>query len=402
MPSRVDTWMPGEVGAPMVARVGGVRIIAIGTLAFPTVVDLFATQAILPVLAKTYGVDAAAIAVAVNACTFGMAVAGLTVAYFGRGLVHHRGAAAALAALALPTALLALVPNLAVFAALRILQGLLMATAFTLTLSYLSRTSSLGTATAFAAYVTGNVASNIFGRLMSASIADTLGVQATFVVFAVLNLAGAWLAYALLQPAAPINADDGSEQSTSQFLSTLENRQLRAAFGIGFCILFAFIGTFTFVNFVLVRPPLSLGMMSIGFVYFVFLPSIVTTPMTGALARRFGIRRALWGGLTIAMSGLPMLLANGLAPVLLGLTCVGIGTFLAQATATGFVGRATTGHATTASGIYLASYFLGGLVGSAVLGQLFVRFGWPTCVAGVAVSLGIAAALTRHLSLPDE
>jgi hypothetical protein len=51
---------------------------------------------------------------------------------------------------------------------------------------------------------------------------------------------------------------------------------LRAAFGLGFCILFAFIGTFTYVNFVLVRAPLSLGMMGVGFVYFVFLPSLVT------------------------------------------------------------------------------------------------------------------------------
>ena len=38
----------------------------------------------------------------------------------------------------------------------------------------------------------------------------------------------------------------------------LRNAPLRAGFGIGFCILFAFIGTFTFVNFVLTRPPLSL------------------------------------------------------------------------------------------------------------------------------------------------
>ena len=57
----------------------------------------------------------------------------------------------------------------------------------------------------------------------------------------------------------------------------LREPRLRAAFAIGFCILFAFIGTFTYVNFVLVREPLSLGMMSLGFVYFVFLPSVVTT-----------------------------------------------------------------------------------------------------------------------------
>ena len=47
---------------------------------------------------------------------------------------------------------------------------------------------------------------------------------------------------------------------------------MRASFAIGFCILFAFIGTFTFVNFVLVQPPLGVGAMTLGFVYFVFVP----------------------------------------------------------------------------------------------------------------------------------
>ena len=56
---------------------------------------------------------------------------------------------------------------------------------------------------------------------------------------------------------------------------------MRASFAIGFCILFAFIGTFTYVNFVLVREPLSLSRMALGFVYFVFLPSVLTTPLAG-------------------------------------------------------------------------------------------------------------------------
>lgn len=43
---------------------------------------------------------------------------------------------------------------------------------------------------------------------------------------------------------------------------------------------------------------------------------------------------------------------------------IGVGTFFMQATATGFVGRAATTDRASASGIYLASYFLGGLVGS--------------------------------------
>jgi predicted MFS family arabinose efflux permease len=83
--------------------------------------------------------------------------------------------------------------------------------------------------------------------------------------------------------------------------------------------------------------------------------------------------------------------------VLAGLALVGIGTFFAQATATGFVSRVATSDRGAASGIYLASYFFGGLVGSAVLGQVFDRFGWEACVAGIGASLAVAALLASRL-----
>ena len=71
-----------------------------------------------------------------------------------------------------------------------------MASAFTLTLTYLAEhCSTANTAGAFAAYITGNVASNLFGRLMSAALADHLGLVANFYVFALLNLGGAVLIY---------------------------------------------------------------------------------------------------------------------------------------------------------------------------------------------------------------
>ena len=75
---------------------------------------------------------------------------------------------------------------------------------------------------------------------------------------------------------------------------------------------------------------------------------------------------------------------------------VGVGIFFAQATATGFVGQAAHDNRGVASGTYLACYFRGGLVGSAVLGQLFDQLGWTACVAGVAMAL--AAWLTARLT----
>jgi predicted MFS family arabinose efflux permease len=71
-----------------------------------------------------------------------------------------------------------------------------MASAFALMLSYLGEACTAEeTAGAFAAYITGNVASNLFGRLMAAALADHLGLAGNFYVFAGLNLAGAVLVY---------------------------------------------------------------------------------------------------------------------------------------------------------------------------------------------------------------
>jgi multidrug efflux pump subunit AcrB len=44
--------------------------------------------------------------------------------------------------------------------------------------------------------------------------------------------------------------------------------------------------------------------------------------------------------------------------------------------------------------------FLTGLIGSAVLGVIFDMFGWTACVAGIAVSLLVAALLAVFLKTP--
>jgi YNFM family putative membrane transporter len=377
------------------------RTLVIGLTAFLTVVDLFATQAILPSLAKAYHVTPAAMGLAVNASTLGMAVAGLAVAFFSRRIDRRLGILLSLTLLSIPTALLASASDLTTFALLRIAQGLFMSAAFALTLAYLGEACSAEDAGgAFAGYITGNVASNLIGRLISAAVADHLGLATNFYVFAALNLVGAVLVYFTIGGTKPMDAVESVPNSPLAIWDVhLRNPQLRASFAIGFLILFAFIGTFTYVNFVLVREPYAVGPMALGFVYFVFLPSIFTTPIAGQFAQRFGTQPTFWCALAVAGIGLPLLLLPRLLAVLTGLVLVGIGTFFAQAVATGFVGRAATADRGSASGIYLACYFFGGLVGSAVLGEIFDHFGWAACVAGIGVSLTLAAILAVRLKM---
>ena len=376
------------------------RALIIGLTAFFTVVDLFATQAILPILAHAYRVTPAAMSVAVNASTLGMAIAGLLVALFSQHIDRRIGIVASLILLAIPTALLAHAPDLTTFSWLRISQGLCMSTAFSLMLAYLGEhCSAEDQAGAFAAYITGNVASNLVGRFIAAAVAGDLGLTTNFYLFAGLNVLGAALAWFTIQQA-PMMARAEPRMTTPLGLRLrgLTTAPLLAGFGVGFCILFAFIGVFTFVNFVLVRPPLALGMMNVGLVYCVFIPSILLTPQAGRIAARFGTRTALIAGLGVAALGLPLLVTGQLVLVLAGMTLVGAGTFFAQATATGFVSRAASDRA-AASGVYLAAYFTGGLAGTAILGAVFDRFGWGACIVGVALALALATLLGMRLRL---
>ena len=178
------------------------RNLFIGTTAFLTLVDLFATQAILPSLAEKYHAAPAAVGLAVNASTLGMAISAFAVALFSARIDRRLGILIGLVALSVPTTLLAFAPDLWSFALLRIVQGLCMSAAFTLTLAYLGeRISAPDQASAFAAYITGNVASNLIGRLVAAAAAEKLGLAGNFYLFAALNLAGATLVYFALERA---------------------------------------------------------------------------------------------------------------------------------------------------------------------------------------------------------
>ncbi|MCE9522395.1 MAG: MFS transporter [Alphaproteobacteria bacterium] len=389
------------MAAPPVSSNASFRLVVIGVISFLTLVDLFAAQAILPSLTKAYGVTPAQMGFAVNSSTLGMAAAGIAIALLASRINRRQGIWISLALLAIPTTLLGTMPDLTTFTALRIAQGVCMASAFTLTMAYLAEEySGKLIANALAAYVTGNVACNLFGRLMSASLASSFGLEVTFYVFAALNLAGSALVFFTLKRMEPMSMTM-AKSPFAAWVAHFKNPPLRAAFGIGFLVLFVFLGTFTYVNFVLARAPIALAPMSLGFVYFVFLPAVFTTPLAGRAVARFGSRPTFWASFAVAGLGLPLLLVASLPFVLAGLVLVACGTFFAQAAATGFVSRTATSERGAASGIYLASYYLGGLVGSAVLGLVFDRFGWAETVFVLALALLAAGALTQQLKEPQ-
>ena len=376
----------------------------IGLTAFLTVVDLFATQAILPSLTRHYNVTPAAMGFAVNASTMGMAIAGLVVGFLSPHIDRRLGILVSLVLLAIPTTLLASAPDLTTFTILRVLQGLCMASAFALTLAYLGeQCSSMDAGGAFAAYITGNVASNLIGRLVSAAVVDTLraGVELLFLCAAQSGRRGAGVFHHPARPADACDADGA--------IALRGNDRALAQSGAarGLCD--------RLLHPVRLHRHLHLRQFRAGAAAIVAGAdgSGLRLFRVRALRRHDAVRRQGGGALRHPAGDLGR--AGGrrcrpAADAVLASAAVldrhGAGrrrhVLRAGVPPPALSARPRSENRGVASGTYLACYFLGGLVGSAVLGQLFDRFGWTACVAGVGASLAIAAMLTARLKLPSD
>lgn len=375
------------------------RSTIVAVISFLTLIDLFGSQALLPQLVTAFEADPGVMGFAVNASTFGMALSGLTVAWYADRIDRKQGIWISLALLSVPTFFLGVVDTVGMFLVLRILQGVFMAAAFTLTLTYLSEQCDVTAAGgAMAAYITGNVASNLFGRVLAVYAADNVGLSGSFWVFAALNLLGAFLALALIGP----RDTEPPKRAGSPFEAWkmhMRHAALRAAFAMGFVILFVFVGVFTYVNFYLTGR-LGVDASKLGLVYLVFVPALFTTPLAASAVSRHGPRVVFKIAALVVICGLFLTFIPVLWPVLAGLAIIGAGTFFMQAAATGFVGRTATTDRAAANGLYLTFYYTGGLVGAFLLGQIHQLLGWHGVAVVVLSAIFAMMPLVRHLKDP--
>lgn len=251
-----------------------------------------------------------------------------------------------------------------------------------------------------AAYITGNVLSNLVGRLMAANFADWFGLSVSFWLFALLNLVAALVAYLCLGKKIERMAAVGGLSVMEIWKIHLSNLRLQASFALGFLILFVFLSMFTYVNFVLSAPPFSLEATQLGLVYFVFLPAVFTTPLAGKMVSSRGTYFGFVMSTTMALIGLLALLTSSMTLLILGLAAIGGGTFCAQAFVSGQIGASATADRATASGLYLMSYYLGGLTGAAIIGRVYTLSGWNMAIYILVALCLFAMVVARSLGRP--
>jgi MFS transporter, YNFM family, putative membrane transport protein len=215
-------------------------------------------------------------------------------------------------------------------------------------------------------------------------------------VLAAITLATAAGVAALLPRERRFQRSAGLASAARQMLRHLRNPALLATYAVGFGVLFAFIATFTYVNFHLAAPPYNFSPTALGAIFVTYLVGMVTTLYTGRSVARFGRRRLVIGLAVVWAVGLVLTLLPSLTVIVLGLALTTGCGFVCQAVATGFVAITAREGRSSAVGLYVTCYYIGGSVGGVLPGFLWDDWGWPGAVAMVLVMLALMALIVAR------
>jgi YNFM family putative membrane transporter len=158
-------------------------------------------------------------------------------------------------------------------------------------------------------------------------------------------------------------------------------------------VLFNFIALFTYVGFLLAGPPYNLSATFLGLIFLVYLLGSVVTPFTGRAVTAFGRRNFIIGVIAVWACGIMLTLAPSLTAIIAGLAIAAACGFLCQASSTSLVAITAQQGASSAVGLYVTSFYLGGSIGATLGGIAWIFAAWPGVVAIIMAMLGVIAVI---------
>lgn len=368
-----------------------------------TFLNVYSTQPLLPLFRQVFHASELAVSLTVSATILATAVTAPIIGIVAERRGRKKVIVPSLLLISVPTVLAATSRSLAALIFWRFAQGLFVPGVIAVILAYVNEEwEGRAVGRAMSSYVAGTVLGGFLGRFLSGVVATHWNWRATFVVLAVLNLLGALVVRSWLPLAKNFKRADDLGQVLGHAKNHLRNPRLLANFGMGATVLMALVGCFTYANFYLAGAPFHLNSAQLGSIFFVYLLGVVITPQSGKFLDRFGFRRTTVLYCAMMIAGLLLTLIKSLPGVIAGLAVFSSGVFIAQAAATVQTGVIAGRARSSAAGLYVTFYYLGGTVGAMATDWFWQRAAWPGCVALLGGVSLLSVLLARASSWPQE
>jgi YNFM family putative membrane transporter len=364
-----------------------------------TFLSVYCTQPLLPYLQRVYNSSVIGISLTVSSTILAVALMAPVVGLMAESIGRKKVIVPSLYALTVPTLLAATSQSLHALIFWRFMQGLFVPGVIVVMMAYINEEfASSYVGRAMSAYVTGTVLGGFLGRYISGLVAHRFDWRGSFLAIGLLNLAGAIVVQRALPKAKNFVRAASVRRSIAESWNHLRNPRLLAVFAMGFAALFCLVGVFTYVNFYLAAPPFHLNSAQLGSVFFVYLLGLIVTPLSGRFLDHYGIRHTALLAFVFAMVGLTLTLVRNLPLIIVGLALFSSGIFIFQAVGTVQTGIVAQRARSSAAGLYVTFYYIGGSLGAMVTGWTWIADGWRACVmllmgvAGIAVLLAYGSS----------
>jgi len=374
-------------------------LIASATIGFCAFISIFAPQPLLPLFERLFQASKAQVAWTMSATTIAVALCSPFIGAVADRVGRRRLIVLSFFAMAVPTGLVATASSIGEMVAWRFVQGALLPGAYAIALAYIGEAfQGGGVGRAMAALVTGSVVGGFSGRLIAGLTAQSLGWRSSFLTLAALTALGG-VASARLLPArqAPTSSRSQPLRALRALAARLDGR-LAVTYVVAFNVFFTQSAILTYVTFHLAEPPYHLSVAQLSWIFVVYLFGAAVTPLSGRWIDRLGSRRTLATAVGTALCGACLTLVPSIAVVVLGLAVCCTAAFVSQSAATSFLQIAAPHDLrSTASGVYVSCYYLGGCVGGVVPAAAWHVGGWTGVIVLVAfVQLATLAIALRY------
>ncbi|HKD84829.1 MAG TPA: MFS transporter [Terriglobales bacterium] len=367
-----------------------------------TYLNMYCTQPLLPYLQRVYDASEIEVSMTVSATILAVALVAPFVGLMAESIGRKKVIVPCLYALTVPTMLVATSHTLKQLIFWRFMQGIFVPGVVCVIMAYICEEfAGAHVGKAMSAYISGSVLGGFGGRYISGLIAQHFRWEHAFIVIGFINLAGAVVVqHALPKPKHFVRATN-LRNSLVEMLHHLHNPRLLAVYGMAFAVLFSLVGAFTYANFHLALPPYYLNSADLGSVFFVYLLGVAITPMSGRFLDRYGMRRTAVVAFAFIMVGLLLTLSRPLPIIIAGLALFSSGVFIFQAVGTVQTGIVAGRARSSAAGLYVTFYYIGGSLGAIVTGWAWAADAWHGCVwllMGVGVlALGLGFESSRKI-----
>ncbi len=370
------------------------RRIAIVFCAVCAFLHLYSPQAVLPLMAQEFGVGAAGASLIITASTLAVAATAPFSGAISDLLGRKRVIVAAMVLLLVPGVMLPLSGSLNELIFWRFVQGLLLPPIFAVAIAYIGDEWPPQQATGvIGSYTSASAVAGFLGRFIPGVLLAYVGWRGGFMALAVLTGVCLIVVTALLPRETKFVRASNLAASLRQMLAHLRNPKLLATYAVGFGVLFNFIAVFTYMSFHLAGPPFFQSAAFIGSIFVVYLAGAAAAALTGRMIAAIGRRTFVLCILAAWAFGILLMLIPSVAVIVGALAIASICGVLTQAASTSYVAITAQGGTSSAVGLYVTSFYVGGTVGGWLAGLTYEAGGWPATLALVLGMLAIMASI---------